>query len=291
MENLFKWNYGAAFLHLGATIAAITLLTDKSKREVQMTRLKFDENAPQQQSRVDIPVALENESKIDLKFIIVYFFAITSVAHLLYATDFFGLKWYSKSVLGVGWNPYRWVEYSLSASLMIYLISAASGTKDQVSAISAALITPGLMINGFTTERELKQNTIFQWSENNKKGVLTSGPPNVDVDPIIILSNLLPGWFLYGVHWYIILSNYYKLQKEAKAASKSIDGSVSFMVYSQLAFFSLFGVIQSFQVYRWLTLKPSRSEPSFFQYEKAYIALSAITKLALGGTVLYSLRN
>jgi hypothetical protein len=93
------------------------------------------------------------------------------------------------------------------------------------------------------------------------------------------------------VHWYIILSNYNKLAKEAKAAGKSLDGSVFFMVYSQLAFFSLFGVIQSYQVYRWFTLRPSRSEPSFFQYEKAYILLSAITKLALGATVLYSLRN
>jgi len=290
MENLLKWNYAAAFLHLGATIAAISLLTDKSKREVQMTRLKFDENAAPQASRVDIPVVLENESKVDLKFIIVYFFAITSAAHLLYATDFFGLKWYSKSILGVGWNPYRWVEYSLSASLMIYLISVASGTKDQVSAISAALITPGLMISGFTTERELKQNTIYEWSQNNLAGNINYNNP-VDVDASIVLSNLLPGWFLYGVHWYIILSNYNKLAKEAKAAGKSLDGSVFFMVYSQLAFFSLFGVIQSYQVYRWFTLRPSRSEPSFFQYEKAYILLSAITKLALGATVLYSLRN
>jgi hypothetical protein len=290
MDNLSKWNYGAAAVHFGATILAISLLQDKSKRQVQMTRLKFDENAPPQTSRVDIPVVLENESKIDLKFIIVSFFAITSVAHLLYATDFFGKKWYSKAILGVGWNPFRWVEYSLSASLMIYLISAASGTKDQVSAISAALITPGLMINGFTTEKELKQNTIYQWSLDNKRGIV-SGAPNVDVDASIILSNLIPGWFLYAVHWYIILSNYGKLAKEAKDNGKQLDSSVGFMVYSQLGFFSLFGVIQSFQVYRWLTLKPSRSEPSFFQYEKAYILLSAITKLALGATVVYSLRN
>lgn len=248
-----------------------------------MTRLKFKTDG-MSDSRVDIPVQLEDDAKVDLKFFVVGFFAITSAAHLLYATDFFGRGWYSSQVLGFGWNPYRWIEYSLSAGLMIYLISAASGTKDQVSAISAALITPGLMINGFTTERALHQNALNFWSEHPK-----TLKPKIDKE--IILSNLLPAWGLFGVKWFIILSNYSKLSKEARDAGKPLDASVSFMVFSQLFFFSLFGVIQTYQVYRFFTLRKGRIEPPYMVYEKAYIVLSTFTKLMLAGTVAYALRN
>ena len=281
--DLKTWNYAAFAIHLIATIVTLSVLQDKSKRTVQMTRLKFNEDETTE-SRVDIPVELEDESVIDLKYLVVGFFAITAAAHLLYATDFFGKGWYSSQVLGFGWNPYRWVEYSLSASLMIYLISAASGTKDQVTAISAALITPGLMINGFTNERALKQNALHDWSVDNSL-------PKPDVDASIVWSNLGPAWFLFAVHWYIILSNYSKLVQEAKDAGKPIDESVRFMVYSQLVFFSLFGVIQTYQVYRWATSKPGRTEASFIAYEKAYIVLSTVTKLVLAGTVVYALRD
>ena len=282
METLSKWNYAASFVHLAATILCITLLRSKEKRMIQMTRSKFDSVA-ETESRIDIPVEIENDVKFDAKFILVLFFGITSVAHLLYATDFFGKGWYSSQVLGYGWNPFRWVEYSLSAGVMIYLISAASGTKDQVSAVSAGLIVPGLMTSGFSIERALHQNAIHDWSIGN------GDKPKVDTE--IVLSNLIPAWFLFGVKWYIIFSNYGKLVKEAKDAGKPLDKSVTFMVYSQVFFFSLFGVIQTYQVYRWFTSREGRTEPSFFAYEKAYIVLSAVTKLFLAATVAYAIRN
>lgn len=283
MEVLTRWNYVAAGVHLVATVAALAVLSNDTQRKVQMTRLEFDDQAIKD-SRVDIPVKLQDDVKIDLKIFVVLFFAITSSAHFLYATDFFGRGWYSKTVLGYGWNPFRWVEYSLSAGLMIYLISAVSGTKDQVSAVSAALITPGLMINGFTTERALHQNALHFWSEHPK-----TQKPKIDKE--IVLSNLLPAWFLFGVKWYIILSNYTKLAKEAKDAGKPLDSSVTFMVFSQLFFFSLFGLIQTYQVYRFFTLRKGRIEPTYMIYEKGYIVLSTITKLLLAGTVAYAIRN
>jgi hypothetical protein len=69
-----------------------------------MTRQKFDANASTElsDSRVDIPVTLENDATVDLKSIVIAFFAITSVAHLLYATDFFGKGWYSSQIMGFG---------------------------------------------------------------------------------------------------------------------------------------------------------------------------------------------
>lgn len=284
MDSLTKWNYAAAAIHLAATIYTIVVLKNKPRRIVDLFRLKFDATQPQSQSRVDIPVAKESEERADLKVYVVAFFAVTSAAHFLYATDFFGRGWYSSHILGFGWNPYRWLEYSVSAGLMIYLISIASGTKEKVSAISQALITPGLMINGFTNERVIAQNLLHEWSLNPKG-------PEPKGDNYILYSNLIPAWLLFGIHWFVILSNYSKLSQEAKQAGKPLDKSVGFMVYSQLAFWSLFGVIQTYQAYRYATLTAGRIEPSFVFYEKAYIILSAVTKLVLAGTVVYALRD
>ena len=284
LKALSTWNYGASALHLGAALLTIFLLSHEKTdlRTVTTYRTAYDEETANLVSKVDLSAKLVPESVVDIKYLLVAFFGITSLAHYLYANDFFGRGLYSKEVLGYGWNPFRWIEYSLSAGIMIYLISIVSGTKDQVSAMSAALITPGLMINGLTTERELNQNAVHEWSLG-----LASKPK---IDALIILSNMAPAWFLFGVKWYIILSNYAKLSKEAKAAGNPVDPAVSFMVYSQLFFFSLFGVIQTYQVYRWLTLRSGRIEPSFVTYEKAYIVLSATTKLILAGTILYAIQ-
>jgi len=87
------------------------------------------------------------------------------------------------------------------------------------------------------------------------------------------------------------LANYSKLSKEAKDAGKPLDSSTGFMVYSQLGSFSLFGVIQTYQVYRYFLSKNGKIEPNFIVYEKAYIILSAVTKLLLALTVGYAMRN
>lgn len=284
MESLTKYNYVAAGVHLAAALATAQLLQSPTIRKVQMNEGTYDKDGDTRGSRVDIPVKLKESRRVDLKPIVVAFFAITSVAHFIYATDFFGKGWYSTHIINFGWNPYRWVEYSITASLMIYLISAVSGTKDDVSAISNALITPGLMLSGFTTERALKQNALHDWS-------LSPSLAKPAIDAPIVLSNVFPAWILYGVHWYIILSNYSRLAKDAREQGRPLDKSVTFMVYSQLVFFSLFGIIQSYQVYRWISSREGRAEPSFAQYEKSYIVLSAVAKLALGGTVLYALRD
>jgi hypothetical protein len=283
-SSLRALNWAAAALHAAAAVGAALLLKpqDAAARQVQLHRTTFDEQAPANDSRVDIPVKLVAGERVDLRKLVVGFFAVTAAAHALYATDFFGRGWYSRAVFGRGWNPFRWIEYSISASLMVYLISVVSGTKESVSALTAALITPGLMLQGFTAEREVQQNAVHAFSVGAR--------PRPQIDAGIVWSQLGPAWGLFALKWYIILANFSRLVKDAKAAGKPVEASVQFMVYSQLAFFSLFGAIQSYQVVRWTTLRRGRVEPPFATYEAAYIALSAVTKLALAGAVVYALR-
>ena len=284
MDQLTRWNWIACAVHTTAAVATYVILkpSGKPKRQVYMVRFGYDPDT-QSDSRVDLPVKLIDDAVIDLKVIVVGFFAITAVAHWIYATDFFGRGYYSNSVFGYGWNPYRWIEYSLSAGLMTYLISIVSGTKDQISAIASALIVPSLMVSGLTTERALNQNALHDWS--------IKGGPKAPIDPVVVWFNILPSWFLFFTNWFIILSNYSLISSQAARDGHPVDTSVSFMVYSQLFFFSLFGVILSYQTYRWATSHSGRVEPTFLAYEKSYIILSAVTKLVLAATVVYAIRD
>lgn len=282
---LQKWNKTAAIVHGLATVVSFILLstTSQENRLITMSRLEYNDDGPPPTSKVDLPVRLVQSGETDLRMYVVGFFAITAVAHWLYATDFFGRGWYSAAIFGYGWNPYRWFEYSLSAGLMTYLILIISGTKEQVSAVSAALITPSLMLSGLTTERALDQNALHAWS--------VKGGPKPRIDPVVVWANILPAWLLFFTKWYVILSNYSKISKEAKEASRPVDPSVSFVVRSMFIFFALFGLIMSYQTYRWATSRVGRPEPSFVAYEKAYIVLSALAKLVLAGAVVYAVKD
>ena len=228
--ELVKWNWAACGVHTVAAVVSYIILKPSTKpmRIVNMSRLVYD-ITKQTDSRVDLPVKLEDDVSVDLKWFVVGFFIITAVAHLLYATDFFGKGLYTKAINGYGWNPYRWIEYSLSAGLMTYLISIVTGTKDQVSAIASALIVPSLMVSGLTTERCLDQNALHAFSLGGAKPT---------IDAVVVWTNIIPAWFLFFTNWYIILANYLRLSKGAKEAGHPVDSSVKFMVYSQLFFFS-----------------------------------------------------
>jgi len=281
LADIKKWNYLASAIHLGAFLYSAYAI-DSAKAEAKIYNYAFDSTVTNI-SKVDTPVKLEDAGISNLKYLTAAFFLVTSMAHFLYATDFFGRGYYSKTILGVGWNPWRWVEYSISASIMIYIICIVTGTKEQVQAMSTSLIVPGLMLQGFSVEGLLHQNELHKWSVGTIKA-------KTKIEAVVMWSNFIPAWFLFFVKWFIIISNYQKLAREAKAANKPIDSSVTFMVYSQLVLFSMFGFIQTYQVYRWTSSRPGRVEWNYITYEKAYIILSTFTKLVLAGTVVYALR-
>lgn len=281
LADITKWNYFACILHFLAFLYAVVYI-DTAKADAKIYKYAFDDSVTNI-SKVDFPVKLEENGTINLKFWTASFFAVTSLSHFLYATDFFGRKYYSETLLGTGWNPWRWFEYSISASIMIYIISIVTGTKEHVQAISTALITPSLMLQGYSVEGLLHQNDLHKWSIGQTK-------IKPKIEAAVMWSNFIPAWFLYIVHWYIIMSNYIRISSEARDAGKPVDPSVVFMVYSQMVLFSFFGLIQTYQVYRWTTSHKGRTEPSFISYEKAYIVLSAFTKLLLCGTLVYALQ-
>lgn len=275
MSELSTWNWTAALLHAGFFAYATTL----PNKKVSLFKFQYD-TATSPASDLDYDMKLvEEPGGVSIKALVVTFFLITALAHVAYATDFFGRGGYISSVTGFGWNPWRWLEYSVTASIMIYVIALVAGAKESSTALVATLITPGLMLQGLTVERELHQNELSRW--NNCK---ISKKPYVD--EVLIWANFAPAWLFFGLKWFIIWNAYFQLRNDLKVNNKTIDRKITDLVVVQFIGFTLFGIVQSAQVYGWTAARGNTfGRQTYVTYEKAYIVLSFLAKAALGLSV------
>lgn len=272
-----KWNLWAAAFHAGFALYACTL-TDK---RVKLFEFNYKINGqPASDLDYDMDLTKIQNDGVNIKRLVIAFFTITSLAHVAYATDMFGRGGYYSAVFGQGWNPFRWFEYSITASIMIYIISIVAGAKEESTALVAALLTPGIMLQGLTVERELKQNLLSSWSTSSGQ------KEKPYVDSVLIWANFAPAWFFFGIKWFIIFNAYLKLRSDLKKQNLTIDPKITQLVVSQFIAFSLFGVVQSIQIYSWTAPRGSwSSRQAYITFEKMYIGLSFVAKAALGLSV------
>ena len=201
------------------------------------------------------------------------FFAITVIAHTFYASDGFGSGSYSK-VVHEGWNPYRWVEYGLSASIMSVLIGYALGVRDGGQLINFALLTAAMQASGFVVEASLRST------------------PNKD----IIRGATVSGWFAFVALWVPILYSFTALFLDVEGKYKNeIDPQtgkrvrvpmwVWFIVVVQLLSYAGFGIIQVRQIQAAFKGMPQ----AFTAVERKYLILSFSAKLSLALGLGYGL--
>lgn len=123
--KLIKLNTGMAFLH-AVQAALIVLLSVEFLLPVTVSFLSFD---PISQ---DLVPASEQIFELSLPLLIVAFLALSALAHTLIVTLY--RKRYLDE-LGRGINRARWIEYSLSASVMMVAIALLVGIYDLASLI------------------------------------------------------------------------------------------------------------------------------------------------------------
>ena len=201
------------------------------------------------------------------------FFAITIIAHLFYATDAFGSGSYSKAVLSDGWNPYRWIEYAISAGLMSFIIGISTGTRDHSQLISYVLGTASLMAFGYITESTLKAGPSFEKST--------------------VVAATVGGWVSLLSMWIPLFLNFkelvqgvknkYRNEVDSNGKKIQIPEWVYAIIFIQFLNFASFGVLQIRQVSAAFAGTPMQ----FSSVESAYTTLSLAGKLALAAGLGY----
>lgn len=142
LTQLRPYNLAAAALHAGQAVAVVLFANTFSLP----VRASYMTGPP------GPGVGTRTVTLVDLRFAwaIAAFFALSALAHLVVAWP----AWRSyQEQLAKYRNPYRWLEYSLSASIMIVLIAMLVGIDDVAALVGLAGANAAMIGFGWLQER------------------------------------------------------------------------------------------------------------------------------------------
>ncbi len=243
-SSLRRANAVAAALHAVQAVAVLLLATDFAL-PVTASYLAGPPGTPPQEpvTLVDVPTGAA----------VAGFLALSALAHLLVCT-----AWWRRYVADLGRrrNPARWVEYSLSSSLMIVLIAQLVGIFD-VAALVALFGVNAAMI-------------LFGWLQEHYERPGAGG--------------WLPFVFgcVAGIVPWLAITVY--LLSPGSTSSATPPGFVYGIFVSLFVFFNVFALNQ------WLQYRAKGRWRDYLFGERVYIVLSLTAKSALawqvfGGTL------
>jgi hypothetical protein len=243
-RRLRRWNAGAAALHMGQAIAVLALATGFSL-PVTAAYMQGPPGTP-----ALAPVKLFD---IPTGAAVAAFLLASALAHTLVCT-----AWWQPYLndLGRHRNAARWVEYSLSSSLMIVLIAQLVGIADIAALLALVGVNASMILFGWLQER---------YEEPGRRGWL----------PFVF------GCIAGAVPW-ICIAVYTVAPGSSSAAEPPA------FVYGIV--FSLFALFNVFALNQWLQYRARGRWRDYLYGERAYIVLSLTAKSALawqvfGGTL------
>jgi hypothetical protein len=232
LTGLRSWNLALTVLHLGQAIA-IAALTGSFAISVTSA---FPEGPPGSR----LPVAKEL-FKVAIGPAIAIFLAVAALDHFLTATVF--REVYERD-LRRGINRFRWIEYSVSATIMVVLISFYSGIININAVVGIIGANVAMILFGWLQERM------------NPPGRATT--------------TMMPFWFgtIAGLApWVAIVINV--------IGSKTIPGFVYGIIVTEAVFFF------SFALNQWLQYRSIGKWADYAFGEKTYLVLSLVAKSLL----------
>ncbi|MFC1871718.1 heliorhodopsin HeR [Chloroflexota bacterium] len=192
-----------------------------------------------------------HETLIDLSIgpIVAAFLFMSAIAHFLISAPGVN-RWYANN-LGKGINHARWMEYSLSSSVMIVIIAMLVGIYDIASVILIFALNATMILFGWVMEILNQKTERVNW---------------------------IPYWFgvFVGAIPWVVIAVY------LIGAGNESGGPPAF-VYA--IFFSMFIFFNTFAVNMVLQYKKVGRWKDYLYGERAYIILSLVAKTALAWQV------
>lgn len=232
LTRLRGWNLGLAVLHAAQAVAVLVLASDFA---ISLTAA-FPEGPP----GTRLP---GSEAVLDIRigYAIAFFLALAALDHLLTAT---AVRARYERDLAAGLNRFRWLEYSVSATVMILLIASYAGITDVTAVVAIIGANVAMILFGWLQEvmnppGRARTTMLPFWS-----GCVAGLAPWAAITINIVGSGEVPG-FVYGI------------------------------------FVSLAVFFTSFAVNQWLQYREVGPWRSYGFGEQAYLVLSLAAKSAL----------
>jgi len=237
ISKLRRLNLIAGLLHLASFIGIIALSNDAA----MPVRATYLTDAPTLDAFSD-PVQLFN---LNISWMIGAFLALSAFFHFLIISPKFFPRY--SAGLAARHNYFRWVEYSISSSLMIVVILQLNGVADYIALSGMFGVNASMILFGLLQEKYAKPGS----------------------------GDLLPFYFgcLAGiVPWIMIAINTLSPKGPAETV---VPGFVYGIVISLFLLFNSFALVQ------WKQYKAKGKWANYLYGERAYIVLSLVAKSAL----------
>lgn len=243
LSKLRRFNVGMGSLHLLQAILMV-LLSSSFSLPVVANYLFF---SPQTKTLVPRPETLVN---VRLGPAIAGFLLLSSAAHFIVASPW-AFPWYARNVRR-GINPARWIEYSLSSSLMIVVIAMLVGVYDVAAVVAIFGVNATMILFGWVMERYNLGRPSVDWLAY-WFGVFAGAVPWIAI-----------GIYLFG------------------AGTGTSSRPPTFVYFIYLSLFVFFNVFALNMVFQYRRRGPWRD---LLFGERAYMVLSLVAKSALAWQV------
>jgi hypothetical protein len=240
-KSLRKLNLIAGGLHLASLLAILFLSTDVSLP----VRATYMSDAPGTGSFAK-PLELFS---LNISYTVAAFMALSAFFHFFVSSGPIFPKYVDGLKRHI--NIYRWVEYSLSSSIMIVIILQLNGVTDYIALIAIFGVNVSMILFGWLQERY-------------------SQPGSGD---------MLPFWFgciAGAVPWVAIFIN---MLSPSGPPETTVPGFVIGIVISLFIFFNCFAIVQ------WKQYKAQGKWADYLYGERWYIILSLVAKSLLAWQV------
>lgn len=195
------------------------------------------------------------------------FSLLSSINHTWAVFDF---KRYISYVDDKGYNPVRWLEFSISAGLMTYLVSSMSGINDIKLLITLGLMNIPLQYSGYSIEKDVGRS-LKSNNKQEKLNLYDSAKRQEIMGFQIFLAQMTAIWIAFSTS--IIKS------------SEKVPEYVWSILFIITFLYILFGIISVLYL---RTAEPnSKSKITFRKIEVYYIILSFVAKTFLLNMVLF----
>jgi hypothetical protein len=245
IDGLRRYNIVAGVLHLAQAAGLGYVLTLLDNQILFPTTIDYPTGPP------GVPVPPERVELFDVNIGagVVGFLLLSAFFHFLISSNQFFPRY--KAGLKLNHNYFRWVEYSLSSSVMIWLIAQLTGVSDFAALVGIFSVNASMIFFGALQE---KYET----------------PGNGNGLPFIFgsMTGIVP-WLIIGL---------YTIQPGGESAAE-IPGFVYGIIVALFIFFNTFAFNQAFQY------KKIGPWKNYLFGEATYITLSLVAKSILAWQV------
>ncbi|MEN9620897.1 MAG: heliorhodopsin HeR [Actinomycetota bacterium] len=245
IDRLRIYNVVAGSAHLLQAIGFAIVLTMLSSQVLFAVTADYLAGPP----GVPLPPERVVLFEVNIGIGVVAFLALSAFFHFLISSPWFFARY--KNGLLHNRNYFRWTEYSLSSSIMIWLILAINGVTDIGALFAIFAVNAAMILFGALQEK---------YEQPGSGGLL----------PFIF------GSMVGIVPWILVLIYFLR---PGSASDVAAPDFVVGIVISLFIFFNTFAINQ------WLQYKQVGKWKSYLQGERSYITLSLVAKTALAWQV------